>query len=382
MQINLTNLKAGPYSLDLVINKDFEPVRILIAQGGTTDIGDLLTVDELNISEQLIAAVAAGDISIATVAEAADIDDPAAATNAADIVTNAAGIAANVIDIATNVSDIGTNVTDIGTNAADIVTNEADIVTNGADILQLQTDLSTLVVLPEIKTITQLVAATDDISAGVAAKAGVVTSISMFVDTICDAAEDFSVDVLLNGTSVLTGALTINTASGARTAVAATIDTAADDVAAGDVWTVEVTYTAGGAPTASGLCVSIETAVIDLSGNLEIKTVTQLVAATDDLSAGVISTAGDITGVTAFVDTACTGAETFTIDVFINGVSCLTAPFVVDSGDAARTAVAGAINVAADAVVATDVITVEVVYVAGGGTATGLCVSVVSTPTP
>jgi len=361
MQINVSNLKAGDYSLDLVINKDFRPVRILIPQGGTTDIGDILTVDELNISEQLIAAVAAGDISIATVTEAADIDDPAAATNAADI--------------ATNVTDIGTNVTDIATNVADIVTNDAEI-------LQLQTDLSTLVVLPEIKTVTQLVAATDDISAGVAAKVGVVTSVSMFVDTICEAAEDFAVDVLLNGVSVLTGALTINTASGARTAVAATIDTAADDVAIGDVWTVEVTYTAGGAPTASGLCVSIGTAVIDLSGNLEIKTVTQLVAATDDLSAGVISTAGDITGVSAFVDTACTGVETFTIDVFINGVSCLTAPFLVDSGDAARTAVAGAINVAADAVVATDVITVEVVYVAGGATATGLCVSVVSTPTP
>lgn len=70
--ITITNLKNGPLSLDITFN-DKTSLRKKIPLGGSIDVGDAVTVDDLNKNPQVQALIAAGTISVAQQAEAGDI---------------------------------------------------------------------------------------------------------------------------------------------------------------------------------------------------------------------------------------------------------------------------------------------------------------------
>lgn len=91
----------------------------------------------------------------------------------------------------------------------------------------------------------------------------------------------------------------------------------------------------------------------------------QAVAATASEAAFIASGDGEITSVKAFAGTAAAAAESMSIDVKINGVSCLTAPLVLD--DTSGTDVQdGVLDDSAVQLAAGDKVTIERTYVAGG----------------
>jgi hypothetical protein len=154
------------------------------------------------------------------------IDSPMAqaeadAGYAADITTNAANIATNVSDIATNAANISTNVTDIGTNAADIAA-----------------------IMPNQESVLQTTAASATVRSFIASGAGVITGVYAAAGATAGTGESITVDVQINGVTCLSSVITLNAAA-TTVSQPGTIDTAADDIAAGDLITVVFAYTAG-----------------------------------------------------------------------------------------------------------------------------------------
>lgn len=71
-QILITNLTGGKLSLDVLFS-DKTVLRENIAIGGSVDVGDKVTVDDLNKNTQIQSLIANGTISISEQAEASDI---------------------------------------------------------------------------------------------------------------------------------------------------------------------------------------------------------------------------------------------------------------------------------------------------------------------
>ena len=82
----------------------------------------------------------------------------------------------------------------------------------------------------------------------IAQAAGTITGVQAVAGTAAAAGESMNVDVKIGGTTVLSATLTIDNSSG-TTVQNGTLDSAAVDFAAGDVISIERTYTAGGGPT-------------------------------------------------------------------------------------------------------------------------------------
>ncbi len=84
-KVNITNLGAHPLSLDFTV--EHQTVRATIPTNGTVDVGDRMTLDEVNQSPIIQSLKAAGKISVAAVVEASDIlaDVPDKAFVAADL---------------------------------------------------------------------------------------------------------------------------------------------------------------------------------------------------------------------------------------------------------------------------------------------------------
>jgi hypothetical protein len=141
--------------------------------------------------------------------------------------------------VATNTAGIATNVTDIATNAADILTNAGDITTNASAIAAI---------MPNQETVLQTTAASATVRSFVASGTGVITGVYAAAGATAAAGESLTVDVQINGVSCLSSVITLDAAA-TTVAQAGTIDTAADDIAAGDIITVVFAYTAGGGPT-------------------------------------------------------------------------------------------------------------------------------------
>lgn len=80
----------------------------------------------------------------------------------------------------------------------------------------------------------------------------------------------------------------------------------------------------------------------------------------------VVGATGTVNSISAGCVVPAVGAATCTVDLKKNGSSILTAPISIDSGDAARALVAGAISSAALAV--GDVLEIVTTATAGGGT--------------
>lgn len=95
---------------------------------------------------------------------------------------------------------------------------------------------------------TQATAATATTFQFMATRVGVIKAVVMKAGTAAASGEDMAIDVQINGVTCLTSAVTLDDAAG-TTLQTATVDTTADDLAAGDVVTVVRTYTAGGGPT-------------------------------------------------------------------------------------------------------------------------------------
>jgi len=89
-------------------------------------------------------------------------------------------------------------------------------------------------------------------------------------------------------------------------------------------------------------------------------------AATATVTKFIASAAGKINSVKALAGTAAAAGESMTVDVRINGVSCLTSAITID--DSSGTSVEdGAIDTAANTLAADDVVDIVRTYTAGGG---------------
>ena len=180
MQILLTNTRSSQISLDLFINKSAPNIRTTIPGGGSVDIGELISLEELALSQQLQELIADGDITLSVVAEAGDV-----------------------------------------------------------------TDLIPSLIL----TASQVTAASETIPLGIATKSGTIVAASAASIVVAAAGESMAIDILKNGVTVLTAAITLDDTSTARTAVAGVLDSTVVAVAAGDFFEAALTYTAGGGPT-------------------------------------------------------------------------------------------------------------------------------------
>lgn len=92
----------------------------------------------------------------------------------------------------------------------------------------------------------------------VARKTGVVNEVRAGSIAIAVGAATVTVDVKKNGTTILTGVLTLNSANTARVTVAATISGSLGQYVAGDWFEVVLVATAGGGTLQTGVFVQLE----------------------------------------------------------------------------------------------------------------------------
>jgi len=84
----------------------------------------------------------------------------------------------------------------------------------------------------------------------------------------------------------------------------------------------------------------------------------------EEILIGIVKFAGTIKQVDIGNITACVGSSAVTVDILVNGVSCLAAPVTLDSDTGARGTEVGTISSAT--VAADDVITANIVTAASG----------------
>lgn len=138
-QVNITNLDAAnPFALDVTVGD--KTVRRTIPIGGTVDVGDEITMDELNQSDTFKQLITDGKISVASEVESGDVAVEAAVTSSVvlgtpvvadvDRIVTAVQIADGAQTIAAQ-PDVPRNITMTLTDANDSVT--ATIVATGTD---------------------------------------------------------------------------------------------------------------------------------------------------------------------------------------------------------------------------------------------------------
>ena len=94
----------------------------------------------------------------------------------------------------------------------------------------------------------QATAASATVREFIAGNTGVITSVKAQAGAGAASGESLTVDVKINGTTCLTGVITLDNAAG-TTVQDGTVDTGADDLAEDDIVTIVYAYTAGGGPT-------------------------------------------------------------------------------------------------------------------------------------
>lgn len=139
-QVTLTNLTQSNLSLDISVPGQDEAVRVSLTPGGSEDVGDQITMDDLNKSQQVKDLVAAGRLSVKSDAEAGDIEEELKRTVSVmlgapvvadvDRVVSAVQIADGAQVLAAQ-PDVPRNLTMTLTDADDSVT--ADVVATGLD---------------------------------------------------------------------------------------------------------------------------------------------------------------------------------------------------------------------------------------------------------
>lgn len=95
----------------------------------------------------------------------------------------------------------------------------------------------------------QETAVTATLDGGHVRQPGTIVSVRALVRAAAAAGEDIAVDILKNGVTVLTGALTIDDTIAAGVWISASIDLSAAAVVLGDHIEIDLTYTAGLGPT-------------------------------------------------------------------------------------------------------------------------------------
>ena len=177
MQINIVNNGSSQLSLDVTIGEII--LRETIAVGGSVDVGDRITIDNLNQDPAIRSLVAAGIITITTVSESTDVE--------------------SLLD---------------------------------SQILQAN----------------QAVAASTTIFAGTADMSGQV-QVELQAGAVPAAGESMVIDVLKNGITILSSAVTLDATTYPTVRETIVIVEANNIVAKGDEFTVSLTYTQGGGPT-------------------------------------------------------------------------------------------------------------------------------------
>lgn len=139
-KITLTNLTDNNLSLDIAVTGQDEAVRVSLVPGGSDDIGDKITMDDLNKSQDVKSLVASGYLSVKSDAEASDIEEELKRTVSvmlgAPVVADPDRVvtAVQIADGAQSINDqpdTPRNITMQLTDADDSVT--ADVVVTGLD---------------------------------------------------------------------------------------------------------------------------------------------------------------------------------------------------------------------------------------------------------
>ena len=135
------------------------------------------------------------------------------------------------------------------THRGSVGTDHANVVTNTADIAGGKGPGHNL---------TFQAGATADatIASFIAGGAGSILTVYAKLGTACGGAETVDVDVQIGAVSCLTGVIALTAASGTNV-VAGVIDIAANALVAGDVVSVVINQTTGGADTAANLIVDV-----------------------------------------------------------------------------------------------------------------------------
>ncbi len=145
--------------------------------------------------------------------------------------------AAEAVALTTHRSSVGTDHADVATNTSAISTGKGPGVTTVEDT-------------------GAIVGGPTTINAFIAPAAGTILAVYAKLGTGCAAGQTVDVDVQIAGVTALTGAAQLDNGDG-TTAIAGSVDAAADDFTAGQLITVLNTEANGGGPTASDLTVTV-----------------------------------------------------------------------------------------------------------------------------
>jgi hypothetical protein len=189
---------------------------------------------------------------------------------------------------------------------------------------------------------------------GIASRPGVVKRASLSVTAAAVGGATGTVDIKKNGTTILTGTISIDNTLAARTELAGTLS-GTPTVQPGDVLEAVVTANVGGGTLPTGLAVSVAVDFLPVS--------------TDVIPLGVAPRAGKMISASVTPLAAPTGNDTYSIDIQRNGVTILSAPVAVNSSSVAKTPIAATLTAGAlaAAVAANDYFEAVITYTHGTG---------------
>lgn len=188
--------------------------------------------------------------------------------------------------------------------------------------------------------------------AGIVRRPSVIKVASVAVVTAATEDAAGTVDVKVNGTSCLTGTLTVDATVAAYTKTDATLDATKVAVKPGDVITVVLTATAGGGALPINLTVDVSLDELQTTG--------------DTIPLGHAPHAASVSGVSVSVPSKPTGNDSYAIDVLKNGTTILTTPILITSSATNKTAIAGTLS-GTPTVAAGDYLEATITYTHGTG---------------
>jgi hypothetical protein len=169
-------------------------------------------------------------------------------------------------------------------------------------------------------------AAAATIPIGIVSKPGKIVSVKSATIGVAAGAAVSTVDVKVNGTTVLTGVITHDNSGGARVALAGTL-VANPYVQPGDFIEAVITAAANGGTLPTGVSVQVAVDLLPITG--------------DAIPLGHAAKAGRLTGASVTVPVKPGGNDTYAVDILKDGVSILSAPITVDSAVTNKVAIAG-----------------------------------------
>jgi hypothetical protein len=192
------------------------------------------------------------------------------------------------------------------------------------------------------------------LAAGIVTRPGVIKAAKAAVVTVATGDDAGTIDIKVNGTSILTSTtpLTIDSSVLAYTATAFSLDATKVNVKPGDVVTVVLTATHDTGALAINTVVNIDVDELPMTG--------------DTIPLGHAAHAAAVNSVGVSVPSKPTGNDTYAIDILKNGTTILSAPISITSSATNKTIIAGSLS-GSPTVVAGDYLEATITYTHSSG---------------